>query len=387
MVSNLKNKGNQTEFFPPREGSRVVLKVGSSLIIDTSKDPGHVRRKWLASLVADVAERHAAGQDIVIVSSGAIALGARLLGLPNGARNNLADAQAAASVGQIGLAGIWAQLFANHGIMAAQMLITLEDLEDRRRYLNVKATLRRLMQMRSVTIINENDSTATGEIRFGDNDRLAARVAQAALAEGVVILSDIDGLYDKNPSSPDANFIPEVKKLDRKTFEMADSGSSSGMGSGGMLSKLQAAEIAGLAGIDLAIISGTARNPLTKWQKTGRGTIFRAPKRRQARKAWIGGRMRVRGTLTVDAGAAAALAKGRSLLPAGVTGFTGNFGRGDLVQIVGQDGRAIARGLVEYDASDCGKVIGHRTEELGALLGYVPRRTLVHRDSMIFIAR
>jgi glutamate 5-kinase len=385
MVTTMTNDVGNADFFPAKPGSRLVLKVGSSLIIDSAKEQGHVRRTWLASLVADVAERHAAGQDIVIVSSGAIALGARVLGLPNGGRDTLRDAQASASVGQIGLAELWSELLASHGIVAAQMLITLDDFENRRRYLNVKATLGRIMEMRGITIINENDSTATHEIRFGDNDRLAARVAQAAGADGVVILSDIDGLYDRNPALPDAKLIPEVKRLNKRIFEMASSASSSGMGSGGMLSKLQAAQIAAMAGIETAIISGKNRNPLKHWEDTGLGTVFRASKRSSARKAWIGGRMRVRGVLTVDAGAARALINGNSLLPAGVTDVSGKFSRGDLIEIVGPDGAALARGLVEYDDNDCFKVMGRKSEELGRLLGYVPRSVLVHRDSMMMV--
>jgi glutamate 5-kinase len=275
---------------------------------------------------------------------GAIALGARKLGLAKGGRGSLADAQASASVGQIALAGLWAELLAGHGITAAQILLTLEDLEDRRRYLNVTATLGRLLAAGAVPVINENDSVATQEIRFGDNDRLAARVGQAAAAQGVLLLSDIDGLYDRDPRQAGAVRIPVVQGVTAEIHAMATGGSSSGLGSGGMTSKLQAAEIAEMAGMALAIIDGQPGSPIATAFNATRGTLFLPRRRHTARKAWLGGRLRMRGTVSVDAGAAAALARGSSLLAAGVTAIAGDFARGDAVAVIGPDGQTLARG-------------------------------------------
>ena len=279
---------------------RLVIKVGSALLV--GKD-GQPRRAWLTALVAEIAAARAAGQQVIVVSSGAIALGARKLGLAKGGRGSLADAQASASVGQIALAGLWAELLAGHGITAAQILLTLEDLEDRRRYLNVTATLGRLLAAGAVPVINENDSVATQEIRFGDNDRLAARVGQAAAAQGVLLLSDIDGLYDRDPRQEGAVRIPVVQGVTPEIHAMATGGSSSGLGSGGMTSKLQAAEIAEMAGMALAIIDGQPGSPIATAFNATRGTLFLPRRRHTARKAWLGGRLRMRGTVSVDAGA------------------------------------------------------------------------------------
>ncbi len=369
--------------FPPAACARIIVKVGSALLV--AKD-GEVRRDWLATLVAEIAERHRAGQQVVIVSSGSIALGARRLDLPKGGRASLEDAQAAAAVGQIALSGIWAELLAQHGIAAAQMLVTLDDLETRRRYLNASATLERLLGLGVISVVNENDSVATEEIRFGDNDRLAARIGQASRADAVALLSDIDGLYTANPQvDPQAALVPLVEHIDARIAAMADGGSASGMGSGGMISKIEAARIATGAGLNLAIISGRVDSPLSAWAASGRGTIFLANARRGARKSWLAGRLTVRGTLTVDEGAAAALAKGRSLLPAGVRASEGDYRRGDVVNVAGPDGTVIARGLVEYDAADAARIIGRRSEDIPAILGTVQRSTLVHRDHMVLL--
>lgn len=363
--------------------ARIIVKVGSALLV--ARD-GEVRREWLSTLVAEIAERHRAGQQVVIVSSGSIALGARRLGLPKGGRASLEDAQAAAAVGQIALSGIWAGLLGEHGIAAAQMLVTLDDLENRRRYLNASATLERLLGLGVIPVVNENDSVATEEIRFGDNDRLAARIGQASRADAVALLSDIDGLYTANPQvDPQAALVPLVERIDGAIAAMADGGSASGMGSGGMISKIEAARIATGAGLHLAIISGHVDAPLGAWQASGRGTIFLANARRGARKSWLAGRLTVRGTLTVDAGAAAALAKGRSLLPAGVQASEGDYRRGDVVNVAGPEGVVIARGLVEFDAVDAERIIGRRSEDITAILGTVQRSTLVHRDHMVLL--
>lgn len=367
--------------FAPAACPRLVVKIGSSLLIDS----GAVRRDWLASVLADIAVRIAAGQRIVIVSSGAIALGAQRLGLPKGGRASLEDAQAAAATGQIALAGVYAELLAALGLTAAQMLVTLDDLEDRRRFLNASATLDRLLTLGVVPVLNENDSVATAEIRFGDNDRLAARIAQAAGAGGVILLSDVDGLYTANPSaSPDASLIPTVERLDRRIEAMADASSGSGLGSGGMIAKLQAARIALSAGSHLAIVSGRTTHPLRAFDESGRGTVFVAGAGAQAKKAWLAGRLTVKGRLHVDAGAAAALADGKSLLAAGVTAVEGKFERGDPVDILAS-GKPVARGLVGYDTADAAKIAGKRADAHETLLGYAPRGALVHRDHMVML--
>ncbi|MEP6784708.1 MAG: glutamate 5-kinase [Sphingomonadales bacterium] len=361
---------------------RLIVKVGSSLLVDTE---GAVRRAWLAELVSDIAARIAGGQQVAIVSSGAIALGARRLKLAKGGRASLEDAQAAAAVGQIALAGVWAELLGAHGLNAAQMLVTLDDLEDRRRYLNASATLDRLLSLGVVPVINENDSVATEEIRFGDNDRLAARIAQVAGAGLVVLLSDVDGLYTADPSrDPGATRIARVERIDATVEAMATAGSQSGMGSGGMASKIAAAKIANASGADLVIVSGHQPCPLAR-VADGAGTIFVADKRARSRKAWLAGRLTVKGTIEVDAGAAKALAGGASLLPAGARHITGQFARGDVVDILGPLGTAIARGLSEYDTGDAIKIAGLKSADIERVLGYAPRSAMIHRDHMVLL--
>ena len=364
--------------FPPASCPRLVVKIGSALLVASD---GSVRRAWLESLAVDLASRAREGQQIAVVSSGAIALGARRLGMAKGGRAMLEDAQAAAAVGQIALSQVWASVLGERGLTAAQMLVTLDDLEDRRRYLNAAATLDRLLGLGVVPVINENDSVATAEIRFGDNDRLAARVAQAAGAQGVVLLSDVDGLYDRDPALPDARHLPRVERVDAAVEAMADRGSTSGMGSGGMTSKLQAARIAAAAGIPLAIASGRVERPLAGEH---RHTLFAAERAAPARKAWLAGGLTARGAIRIDAGAAAAVRGGASLLAAGATGLTGTFARGDLVTIEASEG-TLARGLAEYDAGDAVKLLGRRSVEHAAILGYAPRAALVHRDHLALL--
>jgi glutamate 5-kinase len=364
--------------FAPSACHRLVVKIGSALLVDPA---GGVRRAWLDGIVAELAARHREGQQIVIVSSGAIALGARRLGLAKGGRASLEDAQAAAAVGQIALSQTWAEALAARGVTAAQMLVTLDDLEDRRRYLNAAATLDRLLGLGVVPVINENDSVATAEIRFGDNDRLAARVAQAAGAQGIVLLSDIDGLYDRNPAQPGATHIARIERIDGGIEAMADRGSASGMGSGGMVSKIAAARIANAAGAHLAIASGRIERPLSGGE---RHTLFVASGSAPARKAWLAGGLTARGRIAIDAGAVAALRGGKSLLAAGVVAVEGDFARGDLVAIDGPDG-PVARGLSDYDASEATRLIGTRSEDQVALLGYAPRAALVHRSHMALL--
>ena len=360
---------------------RLVVKVGSSLLVGKEG----VRRAWLEGLVAELAAARARGQEVIVVSSGAIALGAATLRLDKGGRGSLADAQAAAAVGQIALSGLWAELLGRHGLTAAQLLLTLEDLEDRRRYLNATATLTRLLDAGAVPVINENDSVATQEIRFGDNDRLAARVAQAARASAVLLLSDVDGLYDRNPAEPGAQLLAEVRGVTSEIHAMATGGSSSGMGSGGMTSKLQAAEIADLAGIALVIGSGLHPAPIARVTGQGIGTLFRPRRKAGARKAWLGGRLRLKGALLVAMGAAAALGRGSSLLAAGITGVEGDFQRGDAVAIRDGEGRVLAHGLAEYDAAECARLVGRQSGDQAAILGYAPRSAVVHRDQLVLL--
>ena len=366
----------------PALAPRLVVKVGSALLVGADGTP---RREWLAALVAELAAARARGQQVIVVSSGAIALGARKLGLARGGRGSLADAQAAAAVGQIALAGVWADLFAAHGLTAAQVLLTLEDLEDRRRWLNVTATLGTLLANGAVPVINENDTVATEEIRFGDNDRLAARVGQAAGASAVLLLSDIDGLYDRDPRAAGAVRIPVVRRVTAEIRAMATGGSSSGLGSGGMTSKIQAAEIAGVAGMALAIIDGQPETPIAAALDAARGTLFLPRPRKGARKAWLGGTMRLRGAVHVDAGAARALGTGASLLAAGVVRVEGAFSRGDAIAVVGPEGEALARGLSEYDAAECAALAGRHSRDHAEILGYAPRSAIIHRDQMVLL--
>ena len=369
--------------FPPALVRRLVVKIGSALLVDPA---GAIRSDWLGGVIADIADRTRAGQQIIVVSSGAVALGARRLQLPGGGRGSLDDAQAAAAVGQIALSGHWAAMLEQQGLTAAQMLLTLDDLEHRRRYLNAAATLERLLGLGVVPVINENDSVATNEIRFGDNDRLAARIGQAARAEAVVLLSDVDGLYTANPhDNPDARLVDEVKSIDGEILAMADSGSGSGMGSGGMASKIEAARIATGAGAHLAIISGKTDRPLSAWEHGANSTVFLARSGKRARQNWLAGRLAINGRIMIDAGAEAALRKGNSLLPAGVTAVTGAFARGDVVDIIAPDGRPVARGLAEYDAPDAVRITGKRRHEIAELLGDAVRPALVHRDHMVML--
>ena len=370
------------ELADPVACPRLVIKVGSALLVERG---GALRRSWLEALAGEIADARGRGQQIIVVSSGAIALGAARLGLTAGGRANLADAQAAAAVGQIALAGAWAELLGDRDIVAAQLLLTLEDLEDRRRYLNASSTLARLLEQRAVPVVNENDSVATAEIRFGDNDRLAARVAQAAGADAVILLSDVDGLFDRNPDNPNAELVREVHGIDESLRAMAMPGSASGMGSGGMVSKLQAAEIAGRAGITLAIVNGTHARPLTTAVAADRGTVFVPQRRDPGRKAWLGGRLAPAGVLTIDDGCAAALGQGSSLLAAGVVAVDGDFARGDLVTIHGVKGDRLAQGLVEYTAAECRAIAGRKAVDQARLLGYSPRAAVVHRDHMVML--
>jgi glutamate 5-kinase len=368
--------------FAPSVAKRLVVKIGSSLLVNSD---GSIKRAWLADLVAALAQRRAAGQQIIVVSSGAIALGARRLGFAKGGRASLEDAQAAAAVGQIELASIWAELFATHGVQAAQLLLTLDDLENRRRYLNVAATMGRLLEAGAVPILNENDTVATEEIRFGDNDRLAARVGQAALADGVILLSDVDGLFSANPKADAAaQLLPLVEDITPAIEAMA--GGTTGMGSGGMVSKIQAAKIAVHAGCHLAIINGTVAAPLARFETTQIGTVFTArDSAPAARKSWLAGRILVQGAIEIDAGAIAALRSGKSLLPAGMCIVQGQFARGDVIDVRDAHGKILARGLAGYASSEATLICGRKTSEIEAILHYAPRAAMIHRDDMVML--
>ena len=356
---------------------RLVVKLGSSLLVAPDGSP---RRAWLAALVAEVAAIRQQGRAVILVSSGAIALGSRRLGLTKAGRASLEDAQAAASVGQIALAGLYAELFAAHGLAAAQILLTADDLDDRRRHLNAAATLDRLLALGAVPVINENDSVATDEIRFGDNDRLAARVALAAQADALLLLSEIDGLYTADPArDPTARLIETVA---HPAAPQADTRGRSGMGTGGMAAKLVAAQLATRGGIATAIADGRPHAPIARFVATGHGTVFTPARATPQRKAWLIGRSRVAGRLTIDPGAATALRGGASLLAAGVVSVEGNFARGDVVDMFAPGGMRLGRGIAAYDASEIVTIAGTRSDAHAALLGYAPRAAVIHRDHL-----
>jgi glutamate 5-kinase len=366
---------------PLAKAKRVVVKIGSSLLVDEAT--GHVRRKWLESLADDVAALKARGADVVVVTSGAIAVGRRPLGLKPGPLR-LDEKQAAAATGQIRLAHAYQEALARHNIVAAQVLLTLEDSENRSRYLNARSTLMTLMAQGAVPVINENDTVATQEIRFGDNDRLAARVAEMTGSDVLVLFSDIDGLYTADPRKHrDAKFLQEIHEITPEIEAMAGSVGSS-VGSGGMVTKLIAARIAMGAGCRMAICLGHDLNPLAALEKGGKCTWFiPSSEPRQARKSWIAGALSVSGALTLDDGAVQALAKGRSLLPAGVVAVDGSFQKGDCVAFKDRAGRVLGKGLVAYDSDDARRIAGHKSNEIEAILGYVGEEELVHRDDLV----
>ncbi len=363
------------------QARRVVIKIGSALLVEQST--GRVNRNWLNSVAEDVARLRRRGQEVVLVSSGAIALGRRQLGLAAG-RLRLEESQAAAAVGQIRLAHAWKEVLEAHDLTVAQVLLTLGDTEQRRRYLNARSTLNTLLGLGAVPVINENDTVATAEIRYGDNDRLAARVAQMLAADCVVLLSDIDGLYTGDPGrDPSAQFIPEVREITPEIEDMAG-GPSSAVGSGGMATKIAAARIAVAAGCHLCISAGHRLNPLKAIEDGVRCSWFVAARTPLAvRKQWIAGALKPAGELVVDAGAAAALGRGKSLLPAGVTAVRGSFERGDAVVVSGPDGRELARGLSAYSSDDADRIRGRRSAEIEALLGYRGRDEMIHRDDLV----
>jgi glutamate 5-kinase len=360
---------------------RIVVKVGSALLVDQAA--GRLKRNWLDSLSADIAALHKDKRDVLVVSSGAISLGRAVLKLPPGTLK-LEDSQAAAAVGQITLARSWAESLGAHGLSAGQVLVTLGDTEERRRYLNARSTIARLLAWSAVPVINENDTTATTEIRYGDNDRLAARVATMMSADLLVLLSDVDGLYDKPPGEgSDAKRIDVVPRITREIEAMAGNPASE-LARGGMRTKVEAGKIATTAGTHMVIASGRVLHPLQAVIDGAACTWFLTPANPvTARKKWIAGSLEPRGALTIDAGAVKALRGGKSLLPAGVIKVEGSFERGDAVLVRGPDGTEIGRGLIAYDAEDADMIKRRPSADIMLILGYTGRAEMIHRDDLV----
>src|SRR5277367_2383930 len=360
---------------------RIVVKVGSSLLVNAQA--GRLNEAWLASLTADVAKLHSGTRDLLVVSSGAIALGRAVLKLPEGPLK-LEDSQAAAAVGQIALARTWTEALSRHGITAGQVLVTLGDTEERRRYLNARLTIDKLLEWRAVPVINENDTVATNEIRYGDNDRLAARVGSMVSADLVVLLSDVDGLYDAPPgTTASARHVPRVERITPEIEAMAGAAGSE-LSRGGMQTKIEAAKIATGAGAHMVIASGRVEHPLQAIIDGARCTWFVAVGTPvTARKKWIAGSLEPKGTLTIDGGAVAALRRGKSLLPVGVVKVEGDFARGDAVIIRGPDGAEIGRGLSAFDAEDAQKIRGRSSADIDSILGFSGRAEMIHRDDLV----
>ena len=370
---------------PPSLSSarRLVVKIGSALVVDAEN--AAPRQAWLASVAEDIALLRKQGTDVTVVSSGAIALARHTLGLTNGPLR-LAEKQAAAAVGQISLAQAWSHALSAQGLTAAQLLLTPEDTEDRKRYLNARATLETLLGLGCVPVINENDTIATAEIRFGDNDRLAARVAQMTDADQLVLLSDIDGLYTADPrTDPTATHLPVIETL-TPDIEAMGGEPPPGYSSGGMRTKLLAASIATRSGCAMAIALGKTHHPLRALLEGARCSWFLPQTCSQtARKQWIAGSLIPAGEIMIDLGAADALNHGGSLLPAGVKGVKGDFTQGDLVVVIDESGRILARGLTSYDADDARRIAGHRSSELAGILGWQGRDEIIHRDDLVMV--
>lgn len=360
---------------------RVVVKVGSALLVDQAR--GALRHAWLAALAEDVAQLHREGKEVLVVSSGAIALGRNVLKLPKRPLK-LEESQAAAAVGQIALARAWSEALAHEGVAAGQILITLGDTEERRRYLNARATLGRLLDIRAVPVINENDTVATSEIRYGDNDRLAARVATMASADLLILLSDIHGLYTAPPKDdPNATLIPVVERITPE-IEAVAGGAASELSRGGMRTKIEAARIATVSGTHMVIADGRVTSPIARIAAGEPCTWFLTPSNPvAARKIWITGTLEPKGALVVDAGAARALKQGKSLLPAGVVRAEGGFSRGDCVVVRDESGAELGRGLVAYDCDDARRLCGRRSSDIEAVLGAPGRTEMVHRDDLV----
>jgi glutamate 5-kinase len=362
---------------------RIVVKVGSSLLVD--QQAGQLKREWLEALVDDLAALHQRGADVLAVSSGSIALGRTVLKLPKGPLR-LEDSQASAAVGQIELARVWARALGQRGITAGQILVTLNDTEERQRYLNARETIGRLLEMRAVPVINENDTVATNEIRYGDNDRLAARVATMASADLLILLSDIEGLYTAPPKDdPNAKLIPIVPRISFEIEAMAG-GAASELSRGGMRTKIEAGKIATTGGAHMVIADGRVMNPIRRIAEGGPCTWFLTPSTPvTARKKWIAGSLEPRGVVHLDAGAARALFAGKSLLPAGVARIEGHFDRGDCVILRDPSGAEIGRGLIAYDAAQAGQILGRNSRDIEEILGEPGQAEMIHRDDMALV--
>jgi glutamate 5-kinase len=368
---------------PLTRARRIVVKVGSALLVDQAT--GQVNRAWLGTLVDDLLRLRSRKQEVILVSSGAIALGRRELKFPPGPLA-LPHAQAAAAVGQISLAHIYKELFAATGVTVAQILLTLEDSEHRRRYLNARATLSELLSLGALPVINENDTVATAEIRYGDNDRLAARVAQMTSADCLLLLSDVSGLYTADPNrDSSARLIPEIREITPE-IEAMGGGSASAVGSGGMTTKIAAAKIATTAGCAMAIAAGAPLHPVRRLEEGAECSWFLPSQNPEnARKQWIAGSLRPSGAVTVDAGAMQALRSGKSLLPAGVVAVSGRFARGDTVSVLDRNGNEIARGMIAYNDGNAARIMGKRSADIEALLGFRGRDEMIHRDDLVMM--
>ena len=368
---------------PLTQARRIVVKVVSALLVDA--ESARINRAWLETLVEDLLCLRKRGQRVILVSSGAIALGRRRLGLKHGTLR-LEESQAAAAVGQIRLAHAYKELLESNDVTVAQVLLTLEDSERRRRYLNARATLESLLELGALPVINENDTVATAEIRYGDNDRLAARVAQMTGADCLVLLSDVAGLYSADPNrDPNARLVREVRQLTPE-IEAMGGRSASRLGSGGMAAKIAAARIALAAGCHMCIAAGAPRHPLRRIEEGAECTWFiPTATPAAARKQWIAGTLRPAGAITIDAGALRALLEGRSLLPAGVTGTRGRFDRGDTVSVLTSDGSEVARGIIAYSDGDAARIMGRKSSEIAELLGFRGRDEMIHRDDLVLL--
>ena len=362
---------------------RIVIKIGSALLVDRKSG---LKKAWLDAMCADIAELAGRGVEVMVVSSGAIAMGRTVLDLPSGALK-LEESQAAAAVGQIALARAWSESLSRHDIVAGQILLTLGDTEERRRYLNARATISQLMKLKAVPVINENDTVATTEIRYGDNDRLAARVATMVGADLLVLLSDIDGLYTAPPHlDPEARFLEHIPAITPDIEAMAG-GAASELSRGGMRTKIDAGKIATSAGCAMIIASGKVDHPLKSIAEGARHSWFAASSEPvTARKTWIAGQLLPAGRITVDEGAERALHSGKSLLPAGVRGVIGEFARGDTIAVMSLSGAEIARGLAGYDSQEARQIAGKKSIEIASILGYAGRAAMVHRDDLVMTA-
>jgi len=359
----------------------VVIKIGSALIVDPAT--GKARADWMRDLAADVASLRAAGTQVVLISSGSIALGRQHLSLPAGAIK-LPEKQAAAAIGQVELAQLWSNALQAHDMRTAQILLAPEDTETRRRHINARTTIQTLLELGFVPVVNENDTVTTYEIRFGDNDRLAARVAGMISADLLILLSDVDGLYTKNPHQcEDAEHIPEITQIDEDIMALGG-GANAEFASGGMVTKLAAARIATEAGADMVICKGSASRPVTALLDGARYSLFhRRTSPKKARKNWIAGALDPKGQIVVDKGAQSALLKGKSLLPVGILRLSGQFDRGDLVQIINAEGIELGHGLAGYATAEAEKIKGQKSQVIETLLGYEGRAELIHADDLV----